>query len=63
VPVPQVKTWEDQFLTYLQSHYPDVEDKVVAADYKLTDEIEQILLQATDEFNKTWAELTESAGA
>ena len=63
VPVPQVKTWEEQFLTFFHTHYPDFEDKVLAADYELTDELEQILLEATDEFNKTWAELTESASA
>jgi F-type H+/Na+-transporting ATPase subunit alpha len=63
VPVPQVKDWEDQFLTYLRTNYPDLEEKVVAADYTLTDELEQTLLKATDEFNKTWAELTESVGA
>jgi F-type H+-transporting ATPase subunit alpha len=61
VPVPQVKEWEDQFLTYFHTNYPDFEDTMIQADYRLTDEIEAILLQAADEFNRTWQELAETA--
>jgi F-type H+-transporting ATPase subunit alpha len=61
IPVPQVKAWEESFLSYLRSNYPDYEDKVIAADYQLAEDVEQLLLKAADEFNETWAALHESA--
>jgi len=59
VPVAQVKAWEEQFLTYLHSHYPDLEQQVIAADYALTDEIDATMVKAIDEFNATWEQLAE----
>ncbi len=61
VPVPAVKEWEARFLDYFHSNYADFEDRVMTANYKFTDEIEQILLRAFDEFNVTWQQLVESA--
>ncbi len=57
VPVPQVKEWETGFLNYFNNNYPDFEDKMVEAEYQLTDELESLLLQAIDEYNEAWAEL------
>jgi F-type H+-transporting ATPase subunit alpha len=61
VPVPMVKQWEEGFLKYFHANYPDFENMLVTGDYKLTEDLEKILLQAMDEFNVTWAELYESA--
>jgi len=61
VPVPQVKEWEEEFLTYLRSNYPDLGEQMKAAGYTLTDEIEATLLEAIDGFNQTWADLHETA--
>jgi len=57
VPVAQVKQWEEEFLNYLHSNYPDLPEKLKADDYRLSDEIAALLTKAADEFNKTWAEL------
>jgi F-type H+/Na+-transporting ATPase subunit alpha len=59
VPVPQVKEWEGAFLTYFHSNYPNFEQQLQEADYQLTDEIEAALVEAIDEFNKTWEEMAE----
>ncbi len=61
VPVPDVKTWEEDFITFFHANYPDAQSSVVDAGYKLTDEIEALLLKAMDEFNATWNDLHESA--
>lgn len=60
VPVPLVKEWEDRFLTYFHSNFPDFDQTLEAADYKLTDEIEAQLKQAVDGFNEVWNELRET---
>jgi F-type H+-transporting ATPase subunit alpha len=60
VPVPQVKEWEEEFLTYFVSNYPDFEETAKAAEWQLTDEIEATLLEAIDGFNETWAGLHET---
>ena len=60
VPVPQVKDWEEQFLSYFHATYPDFEEKVEASGYQLTEDTESILVQAVDQFNRTWEELTET---
>ncbi|MBP8973624.1 MAG: F0F1 ATP synthase subunit alpha [Anaerolineae bacterium] len=57
VPVAQVKLWEEEYLNYLHSNYPDLPEKLKADDYRLSDEIAALLTKAADEFNKTWAEL------
>ncbi|MBN1564264.1 MAG: F0F1 ATP synthase subunit alpha [Anaerolineae bacterium] len=61
VPVPQVKEWEEGFLTYFHSNYPDFEEQMAAANYALTDELRATLLAAMDGFNETWTDLHESA--
>ena len=61
VPVPEVKEWEEEFLTYLRSNYANLNEQLAAAEYKLTDEIEATLLEAVDGFNQTWADLHETA--
>ena len=61
VPVPDVNTWEEDFVTFLHSNYPDIETTVAGAGYQLTNEIEALLLKAMDDFNETWHELHESA--
>jgi F-type H+-transporting ATPase subunit alpha len=61
VPVPLVKQWEDGYLSHLQANVPDLEDRLIAVDYRLTEELEQMLLQAADEYNVVWTELHESA--
>src|SRR5690606_5596308 len=60
VPVPQIKEWEERFLTYFHSHYPDFDQALEAADYKLTEEIEAQLKEAIEGFNKVWIELNEA---
>ncbi len=60
VPVPQVKEWEEGFLSYFHTQYADFEQKMAEANYELTDEIEALLLKAIDEFNETWADLHEA---
>ena len=60
VPVPQVKEWEEGFLSYFHTQYADFEQKMAEANYALTEEIEALLLKAIDEFNETWADLHES---
>jgi len=60
VPVPLVKEWEDRFLTHFHSHYPDFDEKLAAADYKLTDEIEALLEEAVESFSAVWDKLAES---
>ena len=61
VPVPQVKAWEEGFLKHFHANYPDYEERLVAGDYKLTDEMEAVLIKGIDDFNVTWAELHENA--
>ena len=63
VPVAQVKEWEERFLNFFHTNQPDFEQMVIAADYKLTDEIEQALMETIDAFNETWTRTTEPAGA
>ncbi len=60
VPVPLVKEWEDRFLTHFHSHYPDFDEKLAAADYKLTEEIEALLEEAVESFSAVWDKLAES---
>ena len=57
VPVPQVKQWEEEFLNYLHGNYPDLEERVKAANYQMTAEIEALLNEAIDGFNQAWTEL------
>ena len=57
VPVARVKQWEEEFLNYLHSNYPDSPEQLKADDYRLSDEIAALLTKAADEFNQTWAEL------
>ncbi len=62
VPVPRVKEWEDRFVDYLHSNHPDFEQKMVSGGYKLTDEIEALVLKALDDFNgDVWAGIVEAA--
>ncbi|WP_119072182.1 F0F1 ATP synthase subunit alpha [Aggregatilinea lenta] len=63
VPVAQVKDWEERFLIFFHTNQPDFEQIVVAADYKLTDEIDKVLVETIDAFNETWARTTEPAAA
>lgn len=60
VPVQMVKQWEEDFLNYFHSNYPDIDQRVADADYRMTDEIEAALVEAIDEFNKGWTGLSES---
>ncbi|MBN2303532.1 MAG: F0F1 ATP synthase subunit alpha [Anaerolineae bacterium] len=60
VPVGLVKQWEEQFLHYLHANHPDLPAQIEAADYRLTDEIDALLVAALDSFNETWAELAEA---
>ncbi|MCZ7538577.1 MAG: F0F1 ATP synthase subunit alpha [Anaerolineae bacterium] len=57
VPVAQAKQWEEEYLSYLRSNYPDLPGQLKAGDYRLSDEIAALLTKAADEFNQTWAEL------
>jgi F-type H+-transporting ATPase subunit alpha len=61
VPVPRVKEWEDRFLSFFHTNYPDFEQQVAAAEYKLTAEIEAALIKAIDEFNENWARIAGAA--
>jgi F-type H+-transporting ATPase subunit alpha len=61
VPVPQIKEWESGFLAHLHINCPDLEERVDAANYELTPEIEAILLNSADEYNEAWEELQETA--
>ncbi|NLX11512.1 MAG: F0F1 ATP synthase subunit alpha [Chloroflexi bacterium] len=60
VPVPMVKEWEERFLANFHANHPDYMQRVIDADYKLTDEIEAAILGAIDEFNRGWDELAET---
>ena len=61
IPVPQVKAWEEGFLAYFHGNYPDFETQVRAAEFKLTDDIQAVLDEASSLFNQAWAELHASA--
>jgi F-type H+-transporting ATPase subunit alpha len=62
VPVPRVKEWEDRFVDYLHSNHPDFEQQMASGGYKLTDEIEALVLKALDDFNgDVWAGIAEAA--
>ena len=60
VPVARVKEWEEGFLSYFHTQYPDFEQKVAEANYALTDEIEALLLKALDDYNEVWTDLHEA---
>ncbi len=62
VPVGQVKRWEEGFLNFLHANYPDLGETMRAAEYKLTDEIDALVVKAIDEFNEAWTQLAESVG-
>jgi F-type H+-transporting ATPase subunit alpha len=59
VPVSRVKEWEDRFFNFFHTNYADFEQKVADGGYKLTDDIEAAMLNALDEFNKSWTDLGE----
>ncbi len=60
VPVTEVKAWEEGFLAYFHTQYPDFEKQLAEANFELTDAIEALLLKAIDEYNEAWEDLHES---
>jgi F-type H+-transporting ATPase subunit alpha len=56
IPVPLVKQWEEGFLSHFHATARDFEERLDAADYKLTEELEDMLVKAMDDFYAIWSE-------
>ncbi len=54
IEVDRVKEWEEGFVRFLRTQFPDVVDGI-EAELELTDEIENRLKEAITNFNATWA--------
>jgi F-type H+/Na+-transporting ATPase subunit alpha len=56
VPVPLIKTWQNDFLRFISTSYPDIAQSIndPATKYDLTEQTEERLKQALTEFNQTW---------
>jgi len=52
VPVKDIQRWRDEFLQYMSAQKPEVGERIRTE--KFTDEIQQLILDAIDEFNKTF---------
>jgi len=56
IPVAQIKPWQHDFIRFVSSSYPQIEQSVNNPETKfdLTDDTENLLKQALTEFNKSW---------
>jgi F-type H+-transporting ATPase subunit alpha len=56
VPVEKVKDWQNQFMRFISTSYPQIGKSITSADTKfdLTDDMENLLKKALDEFNQSW---------
>ena len=56
VPVPQIKAWQNDFLRFVSTSYPEIAQSIndPATKYDLTEENENRLKQALTEFNQSW---------
>jgi F-type H+-transporting ATPase subunit alpha len=56
VPVPQIKAWQNDFLRFVSTSYPQIAQGIndPATKFDLTDENENLLKQALTEFNQSW---------
>ncbi len=52
IEVSRLKEWEESFLRYLDTQYPEYEKKVY--EFESLDAVEDILKQALEDFNATW---------
>jgi F-type H+-transporting ATPase subunit alpha len=53
VPVLRMKEYEDQFLRYVATQYPEVGEAIMR-DGRISEETEKSLREALDLFNKSW---------
>lgn len=53
VPVDRIQEFEEDFLEFVDSHHPDIEEKIKMED-DLTKEIQNQIINAVDEFKKTF---------
>jgi len=56
VPVPQIKPWQNDFIRFVSSSYPQIEQSINNPEtkYDLPEDTENLLKQALNEFNKSW---------
>jgi F-type H+/Na+-transporting ATPase subunit alpha len=56
IPVPQIKTWQNDFLRFVSTSYPQIAQSISdsATKFDLTEETENLLKQALTEFNQSW---------
>ena len=53
VPVMRIKEYEEQFLRYMATQYPEVSEAIMR-DGRISEEMEKSLRGALDLFNKSW---------
>ncbi len=53
IAVERIKEWEENFLRFVETQYPEYEKKIYAT-FKL-DDVESILVEASERFNATWS--------
>src|SRR5258708_105165 len=57
IPVNRVKEWQEGYLRFISSHYPQIAQSINSPDtkYALTDETEKLLQQALTEYNQSFS--------
>ncbi len=53
VPVPRIREYEEQFLRYVATQYPEV-GQAIASEGRISEETEKALREALELFNKSW---------
>ena len=56
IPVAQINTWRHEFLRYVNTQYPQIASSINSPEtkYDLTDEMENLLKKALEDFNAQW---------
>jgi len=56
IPVAQISAWRHEFLRYVNTQYPQIASSINSPEtnYDLTDEMENLLKKALEEFNAQW---------
>jgi F0F1-type ATP synthase alpha subunit len=54
--VAQINAWRHEFLRYVNTQYPQIASSINSPEtkYDLTDEMENLLKKALEEFNAQW---------
>jgi F-type H+-transporting ATPase subunit alpha len=57
VQVSKIRQWQGDFVRYMYTQYPQVPQAIMNAEtkYDLSDDMEAVLKQALEDFNKSWA--------